>query len=141
MTDAILVEQALEPGRVDRARELFAEIDRMADDQAVVDVLRSEGVHTESAFLQHREDGDYVLYYIEAEDGEQVKDVFDALVDDPEGETDGLAEFVRAFDAVTAGEPQLADAEPLYHLVDPERPDHAGREDRAPATDGSDAPT
>lgn len=124
MTDAILVEQALEPGAVERARQLFAEIGQRADSEPVVDVLRKEGVYTESAFLQHREDGDYVLYYIEAEDGEQVKDVFDALIDDPESETD-LAEFVRAFDAVTASEPELADAEPLYHLVNPERPDRA----------------
>jgi len=141
MAEAILVEQALESEAVDRAKQLFAEIGRMADSEAVVDVLRAEGVYTESAFLQHRDDGDYVLYYIEAEDGEQVKDVFDALIEDPESETDGLAEFVRAFDAVTAGEPELADAEPLYHLVNPARPDRAERPEAPNSTENSDSAT
>lgn len=125
MSDVILVEQALEPGEIERAKSLFEGIGRTGDSEGVVAVLQKEGVYTESAFLQRRDDGHYVLYYIEAEDGQRVKDVFDGILADPEGETEGLTEFIREFEAVTAGDPQLADAELLYHLVNPERAEMA----------------
>ena len=121
MVDTILVEQRIEPGMTERAAALLEMID--GDDDAVLDVLRREGVHTETAFLKRGDDGgDFVLYYIEAENGERVKDVFDAITADPGAEDDELAQFLREFDEVMAGEPFLADFEPLYHLVNPNRP-------------------
>ena len=124
MVDTILVEQEIEAGETERARELF-EVVRQPDDfesEAEGRALRKEGVYTESAFLQRRDDGDYVLYYIEAEDGTRVRDVFEDIRADPEGEIGGLEAFMAEFETVMAGPPTLADAELLYHVTDPERP-------------------
>lgn len=125
MVDTILVKQRIEPGMTDRAAALLEMVD--GDDATVLDVLGREGVHTETAFLKRGGDGDdFVLYYIEAEDGARVKDVFDAITADPDAEEDELGEFLREFDEVMAGEPFLADFEPLYHLV---RSDRSGQPD------------
>ncbi|WP_254545859.1 DUF6176 family protein [Halomarina pelagica] len=122
MTDVILAEQEIEPGRTEDAVALFEEIGRVRDADDVMSALEREGVHTESAFLRRTDEADYVLYYIEAEDGEQVYDVYRDIVTDPEGEAEGLAEFVREFNDVMAGEPSVVEADLLYHLVTPDRP-------------------
>lgn len=124
MVDTILVEQEVEAGETERARALFESINQPDEFEtdAIGEVLRKEGVYTESAFLQHREGGDYVLYYIEAEDGTQVRDVFEDIRANPKSETDGLESFLAEFEAVMAGTPTLVDVELLYHVTDPERP-------------------
>lgn len=121
--DVFLVRQPLAEGETEAARELFSRLDE-SPPAGVTDVLRAETVHTETAFLERREDGDYVCYYIEAEDGATVRDVFEGLLADPASAVDAgdeLGEFVEAFQSVVAGPPELVAAERLYHLVDPDR--------------------
>ncbi len=81
-----------------------------------MDIIDREGVHTESAFVWSHEGTDYILTYIEAEDTERVKEVYDAEM----AAADHA--FIEAFQSVVAGPPEPLDAEPLYHLVHPDRP-------------------
>lgn len=122
MADAILVKQKIAPGKTERARKLFRKFEQLKRADAAQDVLQKEGVYTESAFLQQTEDGDYVLYYIEAEDGKEVYDVYQDIMADPEGEGEGLEESLEEFQEVVAGDPFVADVEFLYHLTTPDRP-------------------
>lgn len=121
MADAILVKQAVEPGKVKQAKSLFEELGRMRNTDAALELLEKEGVYTETAFLRQTEEGPYILYYIEAEDGEKVQDVYNEIMADPEGEAEGMEEFIREFQEVMAGEPYLVEGEPLYHVVNPAR--------------------
>lgn len=120
MTDAFLVKQPIEPERVEAARSLFEELGRMRSDPAI-ELLEKEGVFTETAFLRQDEEGPYILYYIEAADGGTVQDVYHDIMADPEGEAEGMAEFIRRFTEIVSGDPSLVDGEPLYHLVNPAR--------------------
>lgn len=122
MADVILVKQKIKSGQTERAKALFKEIGQMRNTDAALEVLKKEGVYTESAFLQQTDEGDYILYYIEAEDGEQVYDVYKDIMADPKGEAEELEEFLTEFQEVMAGEPYVAEVEPLYHLVNPDRP-------------------
>ncbi len=119
MTDVFLVRQPIAPGKTDAARELFSRVDDHPG--GVTDVLEAETVVTESAFLETGEDGDAILYYIEAEDGATVKAVFEDLMADPGTVDEDARALVEAFEEVVAGEPELVEAETLYHLVNPAR--------------------
>lgn len=56
----------LKPDSVDRVREWAATLNnRQAE---VLETLRNEGIYLECAFLDHREDGDWLVYIIKAED-------------------------------------------------------------------------
>lgn len=121
MADAILVEQEIETGKTERAKALFEEIGEMRNTDEALQLLAKEGVFTETAFLHESEEGAHVIYYIEAEDGEEVHDVYQDIMADPDGEAEGMEEIIREFQAVIAGEPSLVDGELLYHLVNPAR--------------------
>ncbi|WP_135822407.1 DUF6176 family protein [Halostella litorea] len=122
MPDAFLVKQRIEPGKTERAKEVFRSVGEIKSSDAAQNVLKKEGVHTESAFLQRTDDGEYVLYYIEAEDGGEVYDVYQEVMADPGGEAEGLEEFLEEFQDVVAGDPFVADVEFLYHVTTPDRP-------------------
>ena len=125
MADVILVRHDIEQGKTDRAIALFEEMAQMDDEAAAVEVLQKEGVYTESAFVHHAEDddSDSILYYIEAEDGQQVYDVFKRIEADPEAEAEGVSEYVRELADVMDGDPYVAEEfDVLYHFVNPERP-------------------
>jgi hypothetical protein len=122
MGDALLVNQRIAPGETERAKALLSQFDDPAYADAVLAILDAEGVHTESAFLRTDEDGDYVTYYIEAEDGATVYDVFKNVTENPDELSDELAAFVAEFNAVMDGDPYLVESEVLYHLVNPGRP-------------------
>lgn len=121
MTDIALVKQDIEPGKTERAKALFKEAGQMRNTDEAIKMLAKEGVYTESAFLQQSDEGDSILYFVECEDGEQAFDVYQDIVADPEEEAEGLEELIHEFNSVMAGEPYVAEADPLYHLVNPER--------------------
>lgn len=73
-TEAVLSVQRLKPGGADAFRERF---DRTAAEKAdMYDQLRSEGIHVEAVYLEERADGDYLLYYIEADDYDRMVEEF-----------------------------------------------------------------
>jgi hypothetical protein len=113
--DVFLVSQPIAEGETERARELLRDMNGVDEDEAMR-IIDREGVFTESGFLWETGEGDFILYYIEAEDGGRVKEVYDDELEDPEDEG------IQAFKEVVAGPPTLLDTELLYHVVHPERP-------------------
>ncbi|MFC6730950.1 MULTISPECIES: DUF6176 family protein [unclassified Haladaptatus] len=123
MVDVLLVNQRIADGNVDRAKALLSQLDDPETLDAALAILDAEGVHTESAFLRHDDEGPFVTYYIEAEDGATVYDVFKHVTENPEAQPDEMAAFIEEFNAVMDGDPYLVESEVLYHLVNPERPE------------------
>lgn len=64
--DVLLSRQEIEPGEADALREWFA--GEAENKDAVRAALRDEGVYVESVFIHSTDDGEYLLYYIEADD-------------------------------------------------------------------------
>lgn len=64
--DFVLSVQKIEPGKADEFRERFdmSEEER----EGLVEQLHEEGITIESVFIENRDDGEYLLYYIEADD-------------------------------------------------------------------------
>ncbi|WP_338729953.1 DUF6176 family protein [Haladaptatus sp. DJG-WS-42] len=122
MGDVLLVNQRIAPGKTERAKALLSQMDDPEYADAALAILDAEGVHTESAFLRRGDDGDYVTYYIEAEDGATVYDVFKHVTEHPDELPNEMGAFVAEFNAVMDGDPYLVDSDVLYHLVNPERP-------------------
>ncbi|MFC4553020.1 MULTISPECIES: DUF6176 family protein [Halorussus] len=114
MTDVVLTKQKVEPGKEERLREWMAEV-RSREDEAL-ETLAQEGMHTESAFLEHTDDGTYLVYFMEADDMDAVYDAYQNSDHDIDHEHQSvMAETLADFENV-------GDYEPLYHLVNHERP-------------------
>ena len=80
--------QKLHPGGAEAFRERF---DRTpAEKTDMYDQLRDEGIHVEAVFIEEREDGDYLLYYIEADD-------YDRMVEEFKTSDEDWAQDYRAF--------------------------------------------
>jgi hypothetical protein len=114
--DTVLTKQPIAEGQTERARALLEDLRGVDDEDAAMDIVDREGVYTESAFLWTHEGTDFILTYIEAADAARVEEVYAE-----EMETADHA-FVEAFLEVVAGPPEPLDADPLYHVVHPERP-------------------
>ena len=113
MADVELVRQRVRPGRVERLREWMAEV-REREDEALA-TLRDEGMLTETASLDEREDGTYPYYYMEAEDLDRVREQFadsDHAID---------AEHKQVMEAVLAEDGTERVEGVLYHLANPDR--------------------
>lgn len=105
--DAVLSVQKITPGQADRFRERF---DRTPEEkEAMYDQLREEGITTESVFIESREDGDYLLYYIEAEDYDRMLEEF------RESDEDWAEDYRRFLDETIVGGAES------YHEDRPER--------------------
>lgn len=113
MTDVVLVKQRVKPDKVDRLREWMAEVRERSGEAE--DTLRDEGVLTESAFLEHTDDGPHLVYYMEAEDIERVWDQFE----DSDHDIDREHKAVMA--EVLEDGRDVGEFEPLYHLTNSER--------------------
>jgi hypothetical protein len=114
--DVFLTRQPIAEGETERARALLQDLRGVDDTDAGMEIIDREGVHTESAFLWTHDGTDYILTYIEAEDAARVKEVYEAEMEAAEHG------FIEEFQAVVAGPPEPLDAEPLYHIVHPQRP-------------------
>jgi len=68
--------QEIEEGKTDEVREWFQEWQDVETD--LHDALREEGIWVESVFIHSRDDGDYLHYYIEANDVEEMLETFEA---------------------------------------------------------------
>jgi hypothetical protein len=63
----------LKPGSLDRVRAWAAEINRRSDEALAT--LRDEGVVIESAFLDSTGEGDFLIYYMRAENFDRARKV------------------------------------------------------------------
>lgn len=71
-----LARAPVEPGKVDRLRAWFEELDDRETE--VVETLQHEGVYTEAAFLQSFDQGTYLYLYMEADDLDAADEAGDA---------------------------------------------------------------
>ena len=76
MADVVLVKNRIKPGKIDRLREWMEEIKSHPNE--AIETLQYERMLSEAAFLEQRVDGDYLLYYMEAEDLNHVFDAFES---------------------------------------------------------------
>ncbi|GAB7012489.1 DUF6176 family protein [Halolamina salina] len=114
MVEPVLTRQRVDPDRVDDLREWTAEVRERPDEH--VETLRNEGVYTETAFLERIDGEPYLTYYMETE---SVQAVFEAF-ENSEFDIDAEHEAVMR-EVLESGE-NVADAEVLYHQVNPDRP-------------------
>lgn len=78
--DVLFSIQKIRPGRTNDVREFFAEFKEKEDE--LVENMQKEGIKVESVFIDERDDGEYLNYYIECEDIETMFEVF-AEIEDP----------------------------------------------------------
>ncbi|SEW03190.1 DUF6176 family protein [Halobacterium jilantaiense] len=114
MADVVLSKQKIADGKTERLREWAAEVQNRRDEAVVT--LRDEGMHSETAFVEHTDDGDFLVYYMKADD---IDAVYEAL-EDSSHDIDEDHERVL-MDVLEDGE-EVGDYEFLYHLENPDRP-------------------
>lgn len=69
MSEVMLARAQVVPGKADRLRAWFTELQERESE--VIETLEHEGVYTETAFLQSRDDTEYLYLYMEAENPHQ----------------------------------------------------------------------
>ncbi|MFB6146126.1 MAG: DUF6176 family protein [Halobacteriaceae archaeon] len=75
MTDVMLARARIEPGKADKLRRWYEELQNR--EAEVVDTLQYEGVYTESAFIHSIEGQTYLYGYLEAPDMQAADDAGD----------------------------------------------------------------
>ncbi len=74
MADIILSIIKIKPGKLNRLKKWCNELQKRKKE--VVETLRKEKVYTESAFLHKTKNGNFLIYYIEAEDFSRAMNVY-----------------------------------------------------------------
>ncbi|WP_396610794.1 DUF6176 family protein [Haloferax sp. S1W] len=115
MTEVVLTKQKVEDGKTDRLIEWMSEVQEREDE--VVETFQSEGMVTEAAFLEHADDGDYLVYFMEAKDLREVYESFDESAHDIDEEHKEVMDDVLE-DSEELG---VGNYELLYHMVNPDR--------------------
>lgn len=118
MAETFIRKQKIRPGKTERLREWIAKMEdeAEADCQGVRDIWAAESLHTISLFIEHTEDGDYFVWYLEAESMEQ-------LINARHSSTRPLHDVEDAMMKDVLENPdETGDFEPLLHGVSPERP-------------------
>lgn len=118
MTEIFIRKQKIRAGKTERLRELIGEMTDAADadGEGVRDIWAAESLHTISLFVEHAEDGDYLVWYLEADSMEQLIAARRASTHPLHDAEDAMMEEVLADPAETG------EFEPLLHGVSPERP-------------------
>lgn len=113
--DVVLSVQEIEPGKADKFRERFD----MSEEErnGLVEQLDEEGISVESVFIHSRDDGEYLLYYMEADD-------YDQMVNEWRESDEDWANDYRDFLDET-----LAEGHEAYHEDRPERIFHIDVDD------------
>jgi len=114
MSEIQLRRYRLKAGKRERLYEWVEEVTSRRDE--AVETLQAENVYSETAFLESRADGDYVCFYMEAEDVEAAAEAFEASTHDLDQQFKQLLN-----DVVAENQPDEA-IEPLYHVANPDRP-------------------
>jgi hypothetical protein len=114
MADIILTKQKIESGKTTQLKEWMDEI--CEREEEAIETLKSEGMHSETAFIEHTEEGDFLVYYMRADDMEQVFDSFN------ESSHEIDEEHKQVMDEVLESGENIGDYELLYHMDNPELP-------------------
>jgi len=119
MSEIFIRKQEIQPGKTDRLREWIDEMhdEVEGDPRSVRDIWAEESLQTISLFIEHGDDADYFVWYLEADSMAQ-------LVEAREASTHPLHEVEDAMmEEVLVDPTEAGDFEPLLHGVSPERPD------------------
>lgn len=119
MAEIFIRKQKIRPGKTERLREWIGKMhgEAEADGKGVRDIWAEESLYTISLFIEHAEDGDYFVWYLEADSMEQ-------LIEAREASTHPLHDVEDAMmDEVLVDPAEAGDFEPLLHGVSPERSD------------------
>jgi hypothetical protein len=119
MTEVFVRKQKIRPGKTERLREWMDELvgEAESDRQGVRDIWEEESLQTMSLFIEHAEDGDYLVWYLEADSMEQ-------LIEARRASTHPLHDTEDAMMGDVLVDPEEAgEFEPLLHGVSPERSD------------------
>ncbi|WP_049907350.1 DUF6176 family protein [Haloferax elongans] len=114
MSEVQFLRYRLKDGQRDRLYEWMEAVTSRRDEALAT--LQDENVYSEAAFLESRPDGEYVCFYMEAEDLEAAAAAFEASPHDID------RQFKQLLSEVVAEEQPDEEIEPLYHLVNPDRP-------------------
>lgn len=121
MVEPVLTRQRVDPDRVDDLREWIDEVRTRPDEH--VETLRNEGVYTETAFLERIDGETYLTYYMETESLDTAIEAYrDSEFDIDQAHKQVMREVLESAENV-------ADADVLYHQVNPDRPDEVVRDD------------
>jgi hypothetical protein len=135
MTDAILLQMKLRPGKTRQFVKFLPKVrERLDGSGATVTifrrifewVLKSEGLYTESMFLKRTDDGDFVMWYMEAEDMNRFYETFEAAFESCHPLAIGAEKLIRTFfeepeKALTYAENEESH-ELFIHGTNPKRP-------------------
>ncbi|WP_458185799.1 DUF6176 family protein [Haladaptatus sp. NG-WS-4] len=117
MTEIFIRKQKIRPGKTERLREWIGEMNSKAeaDERGVRDIWAEESLHTISLFVEHAEDGDYFVWYLEADSMEQ-------LIEARRASTHPLHDVEDEMMQKVLEDPsEVGEFEPLLHGVSPER--------------------
>ncbi|WP_247730472.1 DUF6176 family protein [Halovivax limisalsi] len=114
MAEIVLTKQKIEPEKT-RRLETWAREVRNRNSEAV-ETLQNEGMHAETAFIEHTDDGEFLVYYMKAEDMQRVYDAFEESTHPIDVEHKQVM-----MDVLETGE-DVGDFDFLYHLDNPELP-------------------
>ena len=114
MAEIVLTKQKIEDGKTQRLKEWMDEI--CEREEEAIETLKNEGMHSETAFIEHTDEGDFLLYYMKANDIEQVFESFENSSHEIDKEHKQVMN-----DVLESGE-NVSDYEVLYHLDNPELP-------------------
>ena len=109
MADVVLTRERVEPGCEDRLREWMAEVKRRESE--AMETLAHEGMVAEAAFLDEQPEATYLMYYMEAEDLDEVYEAFRSSPYEIDREHAAVVDEVLADDQPDE-QPEL-----LYHAV------------------------
>ena len=114
MADVLLSKQKIKPGKTAHLKEWMSEIQTREDE--AIETLKHEGMHSEAAFLQKTEDGDFLVYYMEADDMDHVFEAY------RQSEHEIDHEHREVLEDVLEDGSDVGNYELLYHLTNPDRP-------------------
>jgi len=114
MADVVLTKQKVESGKTEQLREWMDEI-RQREDEAR-ETHENEGMISEAAFLEQTDDGDFLIYYMEAEDMEYAYEAFGDSTHDID------AEHKAVMNDVLEDDPNVGGFELFYHFRNPNQP-------------------
>lgn len=116
MTDVFVRKQKVRPGKTERLREWIDDLVEAADrdSRGVRDIWEEESLQTMSLFVEHAEDGDYLVWYLEADSMEQLiearrtsdhplHDIEDAMLEDALEDPEETGDFEPVLHGVSPG--------------------------------------
>ena len=113
MSEFTLIRYRLKPGKKEVVYEWTETVQSRREE--AVQTLKDEAVYSEAAFLESRQDGDYICFFMEADDLETAQKAAE------QSSRDIDQEFQQLLTEIIAEEQPTEQIDPLYLLKNPNR--------------------